>query len=129
MLGRIGASLRGSRVLSGAAAAAAAAAAASVLPRSSSEPLWTPDNWFGLSANPPPALSPWEWRKLKVWSVIQQSPNTKLIRFVFDDPHAACGMEVASYLLTRAPIGKEKPDGSRGMVIRPYTPSKCLAFE
>ena len=32
-------------------------------------------------------------------------------------------MDVASYLLTRAFIGKEKPDGTRGAVIRPYTPS------
>jgi cytochrome-b5 reductase len=58
-----------------------------------------------------------------VWSVEQTSPNTKLIRFVFDNVHAAAGMEVASYLLVRAPIGTEKADGTRAMVLRPYTPS------
>ena len=63
------------------------------------------------------------WTALKVWSVIPQSANTKLIRFVFDDPFASAGMEVASYLLTRAFIGKQKEDGSRGVVVRPYTPS------
>jgi cytochrome-b5 reductase len=30
---------------------------------------------------------------------------------------------VASYLLVRAPIGTEKADGTRAMVLRPYTPS------
>ena len=35
----------------------------------------------------------------------------------------AAGMEVASYLLVRAPIGTEKADGTRAMVLRPYTPS------
>ena len=58
-----------------------------------------------------------------MWSVIPQSNNTTLLRFVFDNPHAAAGMEVASYLLTRAFIGKEKEDGTRGVVVRPYTPS------
>jgi cytochrome-b5 reductase len=71
----------------------------------------------------PPALKPTEWTPLKVWSVESTSPNTKLIRFVFDDPHAVAGYDVASYLLTRAFVGKEKPDGSRGVVVRPYTPS------
>lgn len=71
----------------------------------------------------PPALSKDSWTPLKVWSVDDQTHNTKMIRFVFADPHAAAGMHVASYLLCRAPIGKEKPDGTRGMVIRPYTPS------
>ena len=58
-----------------------------------------------------------------MWSVIPQSDNTNLVRFVFDDPFAAAGMDVASYLLVRAFIGKEKPDGTRAAVIRPYTPS------
>lgn len=86
------------------------------------------DRWYREwleqeTAEHPPALSKTSWTPLKVWSVIEQSPNTKLIRFVFDDPFAAAGMEVASYLLTRAYIGKEKPDGTRGAVSRPYTPS------
>ena len=114
-------------VRAGAVAAAAAAAAATYLnPPTSLEaanPLWRPGGWFSVAADPPPALSPWEWRKLKVWSVTPQSHNTSMIRFVFDDVHAAAGMECASYLLTRAYIGKEKADGTRGVVIRPYTPS------
>ena len=74
-------------------------------------------------ADHPPAMTKDGWTPLKVWSVIPQSANCKLVRFVFDDPHASAGMEVASYLLTRAFIGKEKKDGSRGAVVRPYTPS------
>ena len=31
-------------------------------------------------------------------------------------------MSVASLLMTKAPIGSEKPDGSRANVLRPYTP-------
>lgn len=86
------------------------------------------DRWFREwleqeLADHPPALSTTSWTPLKLWSVTDQSPNVKLFRFVFDDPHAAAGMEVASYLLTRAFVGKEKPDGTRGAVIRPYTPS------
>ena len=126
MLGRLVSALRTPRTASAAAAAASAVALGASISHESpsySEPLWAPDGWFSIQANPAPALSPFEWRALKVWSVTPQSPNTKLIRFVFDDPHAACGMEVASYLLARAFIGKEKPDGSRGVVIRPYTPS------
>ena len=68
-------------------------------------------------------MSKTAWTPLRVWSVIPQSDNSNLVRFVFDDPFAAAGMEVASYLLVRAFIGKEKPDGTRGAVIRPYTPS------
>jgi len=110
--------------LAGAAGAAVCGAAASYFaPPAALEQLWTPTNWFAVAADPPPALSPWEWRPLKVWSVTPQSHNVSLIRFVFDDVHAAAGMECASYLLTRAYIGKEKPDGTRGVVLRPYTPS------
>ena len=110
--------------LAGAAGAAVCGAAASYFaPPAALEQLWTPTNWFAVAADPPPALSPWEWRPLKVWSVTPQSHNVSLIRFVFDDVHAAAGMECASYLLTRAYIGKEKPDGTRGAVLRPYTPS------
>lgn len=37
-------------------------------------------------------------------------------------PPRQVGLPVASCLLVRAPIGSEKPDGSRAFVIRPYTP-------
>jgi len=109
-------------------AAAATAAAAASSTASCLEGFGTNDRWYRewleqQTADHPPAISPTTWTPLKVWSVIQQSPNTKLVRFVFDDPHAAAGMDVASYLLTRAFIGKEKADGTRGAVVRPYTPS------
>ena len=48
-----------------------------------------------------------------------------MLRFNFPKYWDVSGMECASYLLLRAPIGKEKPDGSRAMVVRPYTPSHC----
>lgn len=81
-------------------------------------------NWLEQQlADHPPAMTKDGWTPLKVWSVEEQSHNTKLIRFVFDDPFASAGMEVASYLLTRAFVGKEKPDGTRGAIVRPYTPS------
>ena len=48
--------------------------------------------------------------------------NTAIYRFAFADPEATSGMTVASCLLTKAPIGSEKPDGSRANVLRPYTP-------
>lgn len=90
--------------------------------------LFLQDRWYRewleqQTAEHPPAISKTGWTPLRVWSVIPQSDNTNLVRFVFDDPFAAAGMDVASYLLVRAFIGKEKPDGTRAAVIRPYTPS------
>jgi len=84
-------------------------------------------SWLGLGDSPKPALSPTEWRPLKLWSREQVSPNTVLLRFAFDDYLAVAGMEVASCLLTRAFIGAEKEDGTRRPVIRPYTPSHVTA--
>lgn len=52
--------------------------------------------------SPPAALSPAEWRPLKVFSAEQLTHNTKRLRFTFPDVHAAAGMEVASCLLVRA---------------------------
>lgn len=43
-------------------------------------------------------------------------------RFATPSPEDDSGLFVASCLLTRAPIGSEKEDGSRKAVIRPYTP-------
>ena len=40
----------------------------------------------------------------------------------FPDAQQPAGLPVASCLLTRAPIGKVKDDGTQTMVIRPYTP-------
>lgn len=43
-------------------------------------------------------------------------------RFALPDKGQPVGLPVASCLLVRAPIGSEKPDGSRAFVLRPYTP-------
>ena len=48
--------------------------------------------------------------------------DTAIYRFAYDDAEAVSGMTVASCLLTKAPIGSVKEDGSRANVIRPYTP-------
>ena len=79
--------------------------------------------WLGFTASAPAALVPWEWRPLKVWAVEQVSPNTKKLIFAFPDYHAVAAMDVASCLIARAFVGKERADGSRAAVIRPYTPS------
>ena len=47
---------------------------------------------------------------------------TVLFRFALPSKDAEVGLPVASCLLVRAPIGSEKPDGSRAFVLRPYTP-------
>lgn len=43
-------------------------------------------------------------------------------RFALPDKNQALNLPVASCLVTRAPIGSVKEDGSRAFVIRPYTP-------
>lgn len=43
---------------------------------------------------------------------------TMLFRFALPDASHEAGLPVASCLLVRAPIGSEKPDGSRAWVIR-----------
>jgi len=43
---------------------------------------------------------------------------TVLYRFALPDGGQEVGLPVASCLLVRAPIGSEKPDGSRAFVIR-----------
>ena len=48
--------------------------------------------------------------------------DTAIYRFAYADAEAVSGMTVASCLLTKAPIGSVKEDGSRANVIRPYTP-------
>ncbi|PRW57497.1 NADH-cytochrome b5 reductase [Chlorella sorokiniana] len=72
------------------------------------------------------ALSPEEWRALKL---VHKEALTKgianptvLYRFALADKNQEVGLPVASCLLVRAPIGSEKPDGSRAFVLRPYTP-------
>lgn len=46
-------------------------------------------------------------------------------RFATPDPEQTSGLFVASCLLTRAPIGAKKEDGTQKFVIRPYTPTSA----
>ncbi|PSC72155.1 NADH-cytochrome b5 reductase [Micractinium conductrix] len=104
---------RGSLLAVGTAAAAGAAAYA-----------WTPLGVAEAKAVAP-ALSPEEWRPFKLVhkeALTHGANPTVLFRFALPDAGQEVGLPVASCLLTRAPIGSEKPDGSRAWVIRPYTP-------
>lgn len=80
------------------------------------------------TAEAPPAagLSPDEWRAFRLVSREPLTTGTPaptfLYRFALDDAQQAAGLGVASCMLTRAPIGSAKPDGSRAFVLRPYTP-------
>lgn len=67
-------------------------------------------------------LDPSSWTPLRLAKVTPLTDNTAIYSFAFQDPEAQSGMTVASCLLTKAPIGSEKPDGSRANVLRPYTP-------
>ena len=100
--------LRRCATAAGSAAFAAAAGAAYYQPR--------------LEAAPAAGLDPKSWVPLKLVSTTPLSANTAIYRFAFDDSEATSGMSVASCLLVKAAIGKEKEDGSRGNVLRPYTP-------
>ena len=71
---------------------------------------------------PAVGLDPANWTPLTLAKVTKLSENTAIYRFAYDNPKATSGMTVASCLLTIAPIGSEKPDGSRANVMRPYTP-------
>ncbi|KAF3328522.1 NADH-cytochrome b5 reductase-like protein [Carex littledalei] len=69
---------------------------------------------------PKVALDPEKWLEFKLHEKARVSHNTQLFRFTFD-PSKKLGLDVASCLITRAPIGEES-DGKRKYVIRPYTP-------
>ena len=89
-----------------AAAAIVAHSEAAALPSLAQDASSSSDRWYRewlleQVTEHPAALSTTEWTPLKVWSVERQSHNTSLIRFVFDDPLASAGMDIASYLLTR----------------------------
>ncbi|XP_072984206.1 NADH-cytochrome b5 reductase-like protein [Typha latifolia] len=66
------------------------------------------------------ALDPEKWLQFKLQETARVSHNTQLFRFSFD-PAVKLGLDVASCILTRAPIGEES-EGRRKYVIRPYTP-------
>ena len=77
---------------------------------------------MSASATMPAALSPHEWRSLKVTEKKKLTDNTVFVRFGFSDPEQVVGMHVSSCLITRAQIVKGKDDEPDGYVIRPYTP-------
>ena len=108
-------------------AAAAAHSEAIVVDADAEQKEHPPGTWAAWMGFEPPkaALSPTEWRPLKLSSITWWTHDTCMLRFNFPKYWDVSGMECASYLLLRAPIGKEKPDGSRAMVVRPYTPSHC----
>lgn len=73
-------------------------------------------------ASPPAGLAAGEWKQFKLTEKEALTPNTSRFRFALDDASQVVGLPVASCLVTRAPIGSAKPDGSSAYVIRPYTP-------
>jgi cytochrome-b5 reductase len=84
---------------------------------------WLTYQQAALDAAPPAAgLDPTKFVPLTLTKVTPLSHNTAIYRFAYKDAEAASGMTVASCLLTKAPIGSTKPDGSRANVMRPYTP-------
>ncbi|GAB4819014.1 hypothetical protein N2152v2_006060 [Parachlorella kessleri] len=91
----------------GAAAVAGTTAAAYLLPTS-------------LAAEAPSPLNPQEWQSFKL--TFNTPTPTYLYRFALPDKNQVPGLPVASCLMTRAPIGSVKEDGSKAFVIRPYTP-------
>ncbi|KAK9101951.1 hypothetical protein Sjap_019205 [Stephania japonica] len=66
------------------------------------------------------ALNPDKWIEFKLHEKARVSHNSELFRFTFD-PSAKLGLDIASCLLTRAPMG-EDAEGKKKYVIRPYTP-------
>ena len=104
-------------------------------------------------ATPGSALDPNEWRSFKVVSKEPVTHNTSRLRcpsplracmqgvvwafqsyqehalagrFATPNPDDTAGLFVASCLLTRAPIGSAKEDGTKKFVIRPYTPTSTV---
>jgi cytochrome-b5 reductase len=69
---------------------------------------------------PKVALNPNKWTEFKLEDKAKVSHNTQLFRFSFD-PSTKLGLDVASCLITRAPLGKDA-EGKTKYVIRPYTP-------
>ncbi|KAA8535070.1 hypothetical protein F0562_030073 [Nyssa sinensis] len=69
---------------------------------------------------PKVALNPNKWIEFKLQDTAKVSHNTQLFRFSFD-PEAKLGLDVASCIITRAPLGQDA-EGKPKYVIRPYTP-------
>ncbi|THG00767.1 hypothetical protein TEA_018243 [Camellia sinensis var. sinensis] len=66
------------------------------------------------------SLNPNKWLEFKLQDRAKVSHNTHLFRFSFD-PTANLGLDVASCIITRAPLGQDA-EGKTKYVIRPYTP-------
>ncbi|GAV87134.1 NAD_binding_1 domain-containing protein/FAD_binding_6 domain-containing protein [Cephalotus follicularis] len=69
---------------------------------------------------PKVALNPNKWIEFKLQDTARVSHNAQLFRFSFD-PTSKLGLDVASCLLTRAPLGQDA-EGKTKYVTRPYTP-------
>ncbi|XVE98300.1 hypothetical protein REPUB_Repub03eG0093700 [Reevesia pubescens] len=69
---------------------------------------------------PKVALKSDKWLEFKLQDTARVSHNSHLFRFSFD-PTAKLGLDVASCILTRAPLGQDA-EGKTKYVIRPYTP-------
>lgn len=63
-------------------------------------------------------LDPANFKEFQLSEVRKVNHNTSIFKFAFDDPNATSGMNVASCILTRAPIGE-----NGAQVMRPYTPT------
>ncbi|KAG8053270.1 hypothetical protein GUJ93_ZPchr0001g31942 [Zizania palustris] len=101
-------------------AAAVAAAGGVALFCASSPPTVAHLEEKGEEATAKVALNPDKWLEFKLQEKATVSHNSQLFRFSFD-PSDKLGLDVASCLITRAPIGEEV-EGRRKYVIRPYTP-------
>jgi len=76
-----------------------------------------------LSSESPDVMTPEAWRPLKLVSREQLTGGDRPTHlFRFEIPKNQPALPVASCLLTRAPVGKVKDDGTRAFVMRPYTP-------
>lgn len=71
-------------------------------------------------AGPKVALKPDKWIGFKLQDTARVSHNTQLFRFSFD-PDTILGLDVASCLITRAPLGQDA-EGKTKYITRPYTP-------
>lgn len=67
------------------------------------------------------ALNPDQWIEFKLEDRAPVSQNTHLFRFTFD-PNVKLGLDIASCIITRAPIGQQDAEGKPKYVVRPYTP-------
>ncbi|KAE8651527.1 NADH-cytochrome b5 reductase-like protein [Cucumis sativus] len=71
-------------------------------------------------ASPKVALKSGKWIEFKLQDSARVTHNTHLFRFSFD-PSETLGLNVASCIYTRAPIGQDD-EGKAKYVVRPYTP-------